>query len=107
MNPIYDPNNPLYDANAQRPDFVPYDPVSPWNDPELEHWAITKPIYLDEVDLGPDFSTVIKGISNAEIEEYAYTYSKPGTYTAHFVSINASIEGKKEVVKEFTITVTE
>src|SRR5690606_26031173 len=88
-NPSYDPTRTLYDPNATRPPFIPYDPNSPWNGPELEHWAISKPIYVDEVDLGPDLSQVIKGISNAGVEEFEYAYSKPGTYTARLIGINA------------------
>lgn len=106
-NPIYDPSSHLYEQAAVRPVYVPYDPASPWNDPELEHWAVSRAIYLDEVDLGPDWSRALKGIENAGLDEYQYTYSQPGTYTAYFVVTNATSEGKKEIVKEFTITVTE
>ncbi|MEX2232857.1 MAG: DUF5017 domain-containing protein [Cyclobacteriaceae bacterium] len=105
-NPIYDPESPLYQPATVRPDFVPYDPNSPYNDPQTENWAVSKPIYFNKVDLGPDWSTALKGIANSRLEEYAYVYTKPGTYTAHFVAINASIEGRKEVVKEITITIT-
>lgn len=104
-NPIYDPTSHLYDPNAVRPEFIPYDHASPYNDPELEHWAVTKPIYLNELDMGPDWSRPVKGISNAEVEEFQHTYLRPGTYTAHIVAINATIDGRQEVVKEFTITI--
>lgn len=105
-NPIYDPESPLYQPATVRPTYVPYDPASPYNDPETEHWAVSKPIHIDEVDLGPDWSTAVKGIANSKIEEYLYTYAKPGNYTAIFVATNASIDGRKDVVKEIGITIT-
>ena len=65
-NPIYDPANPIYDResalynpNAVRPTFIPYDPNSPYNDPHTETWAVSKPIMVDQVDLGPDWSRSI------------------------------------------------
>jgi plastocyanin len=105
-NPIYDPQSHLYEPNAIRPTYVPYDPNSPYNDPETETWAVSAPIYIDEVDLGPDRSRALKGISNSRLEEYRYTYDKPGTYKAYFIAINASIEERKETVQEITITIT-
>ena len=104
-NPIYDPESHLYDPNAVRPEFVPYDPSSPYNDPLTETWAISKPIYIDQVDLGPDWSRAIKGISNSKLEEYTYTYSQPGTYTAYFIAINATIDGSKEIIQQFKLTI--
>jgi hypothetical protein len=104
-NPIYDPTSHLYDPNAVRPEFIPYDPASPYNDPELEHWAVTKPIYIDEIDMGPDWSRAVKGIANAEVEEFQHTYTQPGTYTAYVVAVNATIDEREEVVREFTLTI--
>ena len=104
-NPIYDPASPSYNASAVRPTFIPYDPNSPYNDPESENWAISKPIYIDQVELGPDWSRAIKGIANPTIEEFRYTYSKPGTYNAYFIAINATIDGRKEIVQEITLTI--
>src|SRR5690606_2891078 len=112
-NPIYDPENPIYDPEselwvpgAEVPTFVPYDPTSPYNDPLMEHWVISKPIILNQVDLGPDRSIPLKGISNSKLEEYKYTYSEPGTYQAHFVASNTNIDDSKEVVKVITLTIT-
>jgi hypothetical protein len=106
-NPIYDPESDLYDPTAVRPTYVPYDPDSPYNDPQTENWAVSKPIYTNEVDLGPDWSIPIKGIANSKLEEFRYTYTKPGTYTAYFVATNATIDGRKDVVKEINITITD
>lgn len=105
-NPIYDPLSPAYVPTAVRPTFVPYDPVSPYNDPLSENWAVSKPINLETVDLGPDWSTSIKGISNSNMSEYRYKYLKEGTYKAVFVASNNSIDDVKTVIKEITITIT-
>jgi hypothetical protein len=104
-NPIYDPESHLYDPSIVRPTFVPYDPESPYNDPQTENWAVSKPILIDQVDLGPDWSVAIKGIANPKLEEFRYAYDKPGTYKAYFVAINASIDGRKEVVRAIDITI--
>ena len=105
-NPMYDPNSPDYVASAKYVPFVPFDPTSPYNDPLSEHWAITKPITIDKIDLGPDLATGVKGIRNPIIKEYRYTYNKPGTYTAVFVASNNSIDDVKQVVQEITFTIT-
>ena len=118
--PQFDPNNPIFDKNnsiynpreaAYQPSavfkpFVPFDPASLFNDPASEHWAVSKGITADKVDLGPDWSTPIRGITNPVLTEYLYTYTKPGTYKAVFVAANSTVDGQKEVVKEITITVT-
>lgn len=104
-NPIYDPNSPSYDPTAVRPTYAPYDPNSPYNDPETETWAVSKPLYVNKVDMGPDRSVPVKGIANAAIEEYQHVYETPGTYKAYFVAINATIDEQREVVKEFTLTI--
>lgn len=106
LNPIYDPTSPTYSPTAVRPTYVPYDPASPFNDPLSEHWVVSKPIKVEKVDLGPDRSTSIKGISNAVMVEHRYTYAKPGTYKAVFVASNNSIDDEKKVVKEITLIIT-
>lgn len=112
-NPIYDPLNPQFDRESplfnpllKLETFVPFDPTSPYNDPLSEHWAISKPITIDNVNLGPDRSIVLKGIRNPNLDEYRYTYSKPGTYKAVFVASNNSIDETKQVIKEITFTIT-
>jgi len=108
LNPIYDPKSPLYQPTAVRPTFVPFDPASPWNDPQSEHWAVSGPINTANVDLGPDWSTPLKGATTTGImQEYRYKYTKPGTYKAVFIAANNSIDGVKQVVRELTLTITE
>lgn len=104
-NPIYNPRDPAYQPTTKFPTYVPFDPNSPYNDPASEHWAVSKAITIDKVDLGPDWATSIKGISNPELKAHRYTYAKPGTYKAVFVASNNSIDDVKSVVKEVTITI--
>ncbi|MFC7522758.1 DUF5017 domain-containing protein [Parapedobacter sp. GCM10030251] len=113
-NPIYDPENPIYDPEspeylpgAEPPEFVPYDPESPYNDPLREHWAISRPLYTDKVDLGPDLSLPVKGIRNDAVTEYRHVYKQAGTYRAYFIASNTTIDDAKEVIREVTVTITE
>lgn len=105
-NPIYDPLAPGYQPSAVYKPFVPFDPASPYNDPDSEHWAVSKAITIDKVDLGPDWSTAIKGLTNPVISEFRYTYLKAGTYKATFVAANGNIDQQKVVTKEVSITIT-
>lgn len=105
-NPIYDPRDPAYQPSAVYKPFVPFDPASPYNDPESEHWAVSKGITIDKVDFGPDWSTAIKGLTSPVLSEYRYTYDIAGTYKAVFVASNGNIDQLKKVTKEITITVT-
>jgi len=112
-NPIYDPNNPIYNPdslqynpNAVLPVFVPYDPNSPYNDPLSENWAVSAPIYLDTVDLGPDHAVAIRAITSPKLSAYSYKYSKPGTYKVFFVASNNTIDENKQVIKEIDFTIT-
>lgn len=105
-NPIYDPLSTAYSPTAKLPVFVSYDAASSFNDPSSEHWAVSKAITTENVNLGPDWSTSIKGISNPAMVEHRYTYAKAGTYKAVFVASNNSIDGEKKVVKEITLKIT-
>lgn len=115
-NPIFDPNNPIYNPDssqynpaAELPVFVPYDSTSIdtiYNDPASENWAVSAPITLDQVDLGGDNAVSVRGITNGKRTSYSYTYATPGTYKAVFVASNNTIDERKEVVKEITITIT-
>ena len=106
LNPIYDPYSPSYVPIAVRPTFVPF-VTSPYNDPLSEHWAVSKAIRTDSVNLGPDWSTSLKGVTTATMSEFSYTYAKVGTYKAVFVAANNSIDEVKKVIKEITITITQ
>lgn len=113
-NSIYDKDNPIYDRKSQayiptavRPKFIAFDPASPLNDPQSEHWAVSKALSISSVDLGPDRPISIKGdITSSPLTEYKYTYKTPGTYKAVFVASNNSVDNLKQVVKEITLTIT-
>lgn len=113
-NPIYDPLNPIYNPlsilyvpTALYKPFVAFDPLSAYNDPLSEHWVISKAIDLETVNLGPDWSTPLKGLSNSGMTEYTYKYTKAGTYKAVFVATNSSVDDIQTVVKEITFTITQ
>ena len=106
LNPIYNPQSPSYVPTAVIPKFVPFDPLSPYNDPTSEHWAISKAINLAQVNLGPDLSVPIKGLRDVTLKSYDYSYTKPGTYRVVFVASNNTITTTKTVVKEITLTIT-
>lgn len=112
-NPIYDPNNPIYDKKSplytgrKPPVFVPYVPGSPYNDPYSENWAVSGPVSIGKVDLGRDWAVPVRSaiyLGNPAL--YTYKYTKPGTYKAVFVASNNTIDQRKEVVKEITLTIT-
>ncbi|MBB5439939.1 hypothetical protein HDC92_003635 [Pedobacter sp. AK017] len=105
-NPIYNPRDPAYQPTAKFPTYVPFNPTSPYNDPTSEHWAVSRAISAEQVDLGPDLSTSIKGISNPSLDVHRYTYATPGTYKAVFVASNNTIDDTKTVIKEITLTIT-
>ncbi|WOD42872.1 DUF5017 domain-containing protein [Hwangdonia lutea] len=69
-----------------------------------EDWLITNAINLTKVN--PDKGEALKTYSE-KLESFEYTYSKAGTYTVTFIGNNETIHGKEEVVKEYTITVTD
>lgn len=75
---------------------------------EVEHeaWAITKAINVKTIeDLGPDLPTTIKSVSDPVLRKYQYIYTKPGTYTATFMAINANVNETKKVIRQIKITV--
>lgn len=77
------------------------------NDPLSENWAISRPIFTNTIDLGPDKAVAIKDQAKAiALTEHTHTYTQPGTYKATFVALNANLHDSKEIVKEITITIT-
>lgn len=75
------------------------------NDPTSENWAISSAINIDKVNLGPDWSTPLKGITGAALKEYRYTYAAPGTYKAVFVASNTTIGETKQATKTINLTI--
>lgn len=71
-----------------------------------ECWAVSGPIHdSGEINTGTDKSIPVKSVADPGLSSWKYTYSTPGEYTLTFVAANSSIYGRKELVKEFKITV--
>lgn len=84
-----------------------YNEEDPWNDPQTETWAISKPIYKDTVRLAKDWASAIKGINVDEMKTYTYTYNTPGSYKAYFIASNSTIDDIQYTVKEVSITIVD
>lgn len=69
-----------------------------------EDWLITNPVNLGGA-VAPDRGVPLKTYS-ADLKKYEYVYSESGTYKVAFVGNNQTIDGKKETVKEYTVTVS-
>lgn len=111
-NPIFDPENPMYDPSssqyvpgAVRPEFVPYNPSDPFNDPETETWAVSTAFDLTSVTLPPDRPIAVKGIRDNLADGYSYVFNNPGTYTVTFVAINAFDHDIREVVRQISLEI--
>jgi hypothetical protein len=100
-NPIYDKLSPSYDPEAK---FVAFDPNSPYNDYPSENWAISAPLSITQVDLGPDWSIAVKGMETAPTE-FLYPYAAAGTYKAYFIATNGNIKGVQRVIREVQVTI--
>jgi len=85
-----------------------------WTTPEnyyvynTEDWVVSKLMrFPKSLDLGPDKSIGIKGITDVEMSSYSYIYLVPGTYKLVFKAINVNIKDQKENIQVLNITVTE
>ncbi len=105
-DPMYIRGSLTYNPSAVWTPYVPFDPNATDNNPVTENWAVSAPISLTSVNLGPDYSTAIKsGPAASTLTMYPYTYAVPGTYLAYFVGFNASIEQTKAKVDSIYINV--
>lgn len=82
-----------------------YSSSNPSVDPAGVNWAISTGINTDKINLGPDWSTAIKGFTSASLKTYSYKYLNPGTYKAVFVASNNSTSESKPVVKIINLTI--
>ncbi len=73
--------------------------------PEGYHWAISKPMYLDTLDFGPDRAIAIKGGQNPMPEVYSHKFSEPGIYEVKFIGSVQNINKRKELIRTITVTV--
>ncbi|ADY51665.1 hypothetical protein Pedsa_1095 [Pseudopedobacter saltans DSM 12145] len=69
------------------------------------HWAISKPLYLDVLNLGPDRAQALKGSENPMPDVFTHKFTKPGTYEVKFIGSVQNINKHKEIIKTITITV--
>ncbi|RYD93442.1 MAG: DUF5017 domain-containing protein [Sphingobacteriales bacterium] len=75
---------------------------------ENENWAISGPIDLNRVgtaDFANTSDGLLKGISDAPVQEFSYNFAAAGKYTVTFEASNVSINEKKTVVRNIDITV--
>lgn len=100
----YEGSTSLPDVNASRillrSEFQP--PI------DRECWAVSGPIAkMNYINDGPDKGVGIKAMAEATLRSYEHTYTQPGEYTVTFVAANASVYGRKEVVRSMTIEIVE
>ncbi len=75
---------------------------------DKEAWIVGGPFYkMSSLNMGPDRAVAIKANSDPMPSLYQYTFETPGEYTVTFVGINASVYGRKEVVREVRIKVVD
>lgn len=72
--------------------------------PADEDWAISKGFEMNEA--GRNLGLQIKGMYQVQLLQYKQVYTQTGVYKAVFIGQNVSKDEKKEVIKEFNITVS-
>lgn len=90
------------DVNASRIMLrTDYKPAS-----DMRIRAVSGPIHRpDDVNSGPDGGVGIKAVADPTMTTWHHTYDTPGEYVVTFVAANASVYGRREVVRELRITV--
>jgi hypothetical protein len=68
-----------------------------------DDWIVSRPLNLKKAK--PDVGIVIQNLGSAKLERYSYIYTKAGKYHVVFLGFNNSIDDRKEIKSEFTITV--
>lgn len=66
--------------------------------------ALTK---VAPVNVGPDAPIIAKRESDPQVTSYVHIFDTPGSYNVTFVAEVMTITGTKQVVKDFTVTITE
>ncbi|ERJ59683.1 DUF5017 domain-containing protein [Sphingobacterium paucimobilis] len=74
---------------------------------EAEVWAVSPPIYLEEIDHGPDRSVPVKGFRDPMPSEFKHTYTDPGKYIVTFVGGNTTVNGEKEKIKQIELIIND
>ncbi|WP_187260680.1 DUF5017 domain-containing protein [Pontibacter beigongshangensis] len=75
------------------------------NAPESEDWYVTKPLYFTKVP--PDRGTPIQNIGTNALDSHQFVYTQPGTYVVTFIGANQTVDDRKQVMRQFEITITE
>lgn len=73
--------------------------------PEGYHWAISKPLYLENINMGPDRAIAVKGSENPMPDVFTYKFTKPGTYEVKFIGTVQNINQREEQIRTIKITV--
>lgn len=76
--------------------------------PTVDHkvWCVSGAIKkVEDVNLGFDRPTSIKSFADPTMTSYYHIYNTPGTYTATFIGVNASVYGREEVVRQVDVEV--
>lgn len=73
---------------------------------EYEVWAVSKKFDVNEIDLGTDKGVGLKQYVDLPISQHATSYTTAGTYKVTFVASNTTANDSKQVIKEFTLTIT-
>lgn len=77
--------------------------TTPKTNDDNDDWVITKALNLRKVN--PDISVPVKNLGGAKVNTYSFVYEKAGVYKAVFIGFNSISGEKKEVKREFTITI--
>lgn len=69
-------------------------------------WCVSGKIdKKEDVNLGFDRPMSIKSYADPTMESYYHIYNEPGTYTATFIGVNASVYGREEVIRQVDVEV--
>ncbi|MFT4094230.1 MAG: DUF5017 domain-containing protein [Niabella sp.] len=74
---------------------------------DQELWCIANPVEITDTNLGHEYGIGIKSVGDAPLTSYGHQFNEAGVYTVTFVAANSSVYGRKEVVRQLQITVTE
>jgi hypothetical protein len=86
-----------------------FNPIAPANGtpqkPTIDEWGISPAYSADDINLGTDYATAIKGYGNPTVNDFSYTFSKEGVYKVVFIAANTNLYASQQIVKEVEIKV--
>ncbi|MNR27696.1 hypothetical protein D3C85_1449810 [compost metagenome] len=77
----------------------------PANSPDNEDWILTQDLNLNTIKAYRERSVPIQSMTGRRLSQYAYIYKSLGIYRVALVGFNSNVNGTKQVVREFEITV--